>query len=98
MVLLLWRYKCISFYAPTNLVYLLSKVTQVVAASDNARLTNFNYNGDQMHLQLTLEVDALSTLGDIRAALTKLGVSSESPRTTALGEGYQARMRLSEAK
>lgn len=84
--------------APTNLVYLLSKVTQVVAASDNARLTNFNYNGDQMHLQLTLEVDALSTLGDIRAALTKLGVSSESPRTTALGEGYQARMRLSEAK
>lgn len=84
--------------APTNLVYLLSKVTEVVAKAENAKLTNFNYNGEQMYLQLTLEADSLSSLGNIRSELTKLGVHSESPRTTSLGDGYQARMRVSEIK
>lgn len=83
---------------PTNLVYLLSKVTTAIANLENAKLTNFNYSGEQMYLQLTIEVDALATLGELRSALTEAGVTSESPRTTALGDGYQARMRVLENK
>lgn len=84
--------------APSNFSYLLSKVIAVLDEQSEVTITSFSYSGEQEALQLTLEFTALSALTDIRAKLTELGVRSDSPRTTSLGDGYQARMKIQEAK
>ena len=83
---------------PTNLVYLISKVTKVVAADDAAKLASFNYSGDQRSLQLTMEFSSLAALAEFRNRLQSEGIESDSPRTSAAGEGYQARLKVQEAQ
>ena len=82
---------------PTNFMFLLSKVTDVIASDANTSLSSYSYSGEQRALQLTLEFASLGALSDFRAALQKRGVASDSPRTTSVGDRYQARMKIREA-
>ncbi len=83
---------------PTNFMFLLSQVTGVIAADDKTTLSSFSYSGDQRSLQLTLEFDSLSSLAEFRSTLQQRGVASDSPRTTSVGDKYQARIKIREAK
>lgn len=83
---------------PSNISYLLSQVVRVLGESSEITVTSFSFNGDQQALQLTLEFKALSALADMREQLEKLGVTSDSPRTSALGDGYQARLKIQEQR
>ncbi len=82
---------------PTNFMFLLSRVSDAVAGHDDTTLTSYSYNGDQRALQLTLQFASLGALGEFRARLTERGIESDSPRTTSVGDGYQARMKVTEA-
>lgn len=82
---------------PTNFLYLLSKVADAVSKHEKVTLNNFAYNGQQRHLQLTLEVDNIGELTAFRDELGKLGIEADSPRTNRLGDKYQARMKVTEA-
>ena len=82
---------------PTNFLFLLSKVADAVSKHDKISLSNFSYNGQQRHLQLTLEVGSIGELTAFRDELGKLGVEADSPRTNRLGDKYQARMKVTEA-
>lgn len=88
----------ISDAQPSNMVFILSKLAEAIAKTDSAKISSINYNGEQRSLQATIEVDALSTLSALRNAMIELGIESESPRTSALNDGYQARMTVSEAQ
>lgn len=85
---------------PSNFGYLLSNVIEAlpneVDAAGSITVTSFTYNGDQRALQLTIEFQALSALADLRTTLSELGIQSDSPRTSSLGDGYQARLKIQE--
>lgn len=81
----------------TNANYLLSKTVSAIDEVKDLTVTSFSYNGDQRALQLTIEFKTLDLLTQFRSALSKLGVETDSPRTTSLGDQYQARIKLQEA-
>lgn len=83
---------------PTNFVFLMSKVTEVIAGNDKIKLSNFGYSGEQKALQLTLEFESLEGAAQFRTALEQRGVASDSPRTTSVGNRYQARIKIREAE
>lgn len=81
---------------PSNVSFLLSKTVQALGPDSDATVTSYSYNGDQRNLQLTVEFESLDALATLRSALTDLGLDSDSPRTTSIGDGYQARIKLQE--
>ena len=83
---------------PSNFVYLLSKVTEVLGDAKTTSLSSYSYSGEQRSLQLTLEFETLAALGEFRSALQELGIASEPPRTNSVGEAYQARLKVKEAQ
>jgi len=82
---------------PTNFLFLLSKVAEAMAKHDKVTVNNFSYNGQQRHLQVTMEVKNIGDLTAFRDELGKIGIAADSPRTNRLGDKYQARMKLTEA-
>lgn len=81
---------------PTNFLFLLSRVADQVAKRPKIKMKQFSYNGKARHLQLTLEVDNIGELTTLRQDLEKVGVKGDPPRTTQLGEIYQARLKVTE--
>ena len=82
----------------SNFVFLLGKVSALVDQDPDAKLSSLSYSGDQRSLQLTIDFASLEKLGDFRNKLSAAGIESDSPRTTSIGSGYQARMKLREAE
>lgn len=81
---------------PSNFSYLLSKTVEALGEDSGITITSFSYNGDQRALQLTLEFSSLNLLTEMRSRLSNAGVESDSPRTSSLGDGYQARIKFRE--
>lgn len=82
--------------APTNLMVMLSGLSDVLTKQKDIQLSNFRYNGEQRELNINIEVKGLSELGQFREMLTANGLESGSPRTSRQGEVYQASMKLTE--
>ena len=82
---------------PTNLMDLLGGVSKVIGQMDTVKLSNFRYNGDQRELQVTIEIKSLNELNQFKEKLEGQGLKVDSPRSSAQGDAYQARMKISEA-
>lgn len=82
---------------PSNFVPLLDKFSIALKQQENVQLSSFSYNGGQQSMQVTLDFTDLAAVSRFRESLEKQGLSAESPSTSANGEGYQARMKISEA-
>jgi general secretion pathway protein L len=86
----------VSVSQPSNMVFILSKLAEALEKHDAADISSLNYNGEQRSLQVTIQVDALNTLSTLRETMKEIGLESESPRTSALNDRYQARMTVRE--
>ena len=81
---------------PTNLMALLSGTAKTIKDMDSVKLANFRYNGDQRELQVNIEVNSLAELNRFKEKLDAVGLVADSPRSSAQGDIYQARMKISE--
>jgi len=83
---------------PTNLVLLLGGLAESMAQQKDIKLSNFRYNGEQLELQVNIEVKGLGELGQFREKLTANGLETGSPRTSKQGNIYQANMKITEKR
>lgn len=81
---------------PSNISFLMSRAVQSLGEGSDITVTSYSYNGDQRNLLLTVEFTSLDALANLRSTLTGLGLQSDSPRTTSVGDGYQARIKIQE--
>ena len=81
---------------PTNLMYLLSTMAEVMNTMDSVKLTSFRYSGDQKELQASIEVNNLAELNQFKERMEAAGLSVGSPRSSAQGDIYQARLKVTE--
>ena len=81
---------------PTNLMTTLSSMSKAIKSMDSVSLSSFRYSGDQRELQVNLEVTTLAELNKFKEQLKTVGLDGGSPRSTAKGDIYQARMKIKE--
>ncbi len=78
----------------TNLIVMLSGLSESMSKQRDIKMENFRYNGEQKELQLNIEVKGLGELGQFRELLASNGLQSDSPRTTRKDDVYQASIKL----
>ena len=82
---------------PSNVMTILSRTAIVIKDMPTVQMANFRYTGSQRSLQVNIEVANLAELNDFKNKLAQAGLDVDSPRSSAKGDIYQARMTLKEA-
>jgi len=77
----------------SQVVYLLSKVAPVLDQL-NINLTTLNYSNREQSLRINIKADSFNGVEQFRQSLDQQGVNAELQSSSAVGDGFQARLNI----
>ncbi len=81
---------------PSNLMSLLSGVSQAVQKVPDIDFSSFRYNGDNRQLQLNIEAKTFQDVEKLRELIAQYQLNAELVRVSPKGDVQQARLNVSE--
>ncbi|MGH1438931.1 MAG: type II secretion system protein GspL [Cellvibrionaceae bacterium] len=78
---------------PSQVVYLLSKVAPALDQL-KINLTTLNYSNREQALRINIKADSFNGVEQFRQQLDQQGVNAELQSSSAVGEGFQARLKI----
>lgn len=78
---------------PSQVVFLLSKVAPVLDQL-SINLTTLNYSNREQALRINIQADSFNGVEQFRQRLDQQGVNAELQSSNAVGDGFQARLKI----